>query len=232
MAAVRTFTLPHYEAYPVQIALFKDVKNAEYLRSQLLAANSDFDYAFLDAAMVSIVHAYSLFTPHLQPHAHAVRRPFPSRNSTLRLCTPQTLSLTPSPLRLIPITFSLAQSALNLNLISLVRALPITSFTFCTPHFTLPVLYAAAGNLQSRCFAARHPPYPAIFRFRGDAGLQWVLAQTGPFTRALSHYRNHKPSSAHPAQLSACRSSALRLRNHDEGGQVVPDRFCHPIGLT
>jgi EKC/KEOPS complex subunit CGI121/TPRKB len=62
MAAVRTFTLPHYEAYPVQIALFKHVKNAEYLRSQLLAANSDFDYAFLDAAMVSIVHhpSYSL----------------------------------------------------------------------------------------------------------------------------------------------------------------------------
>lgn len=76
MAAVRTFTLPHYEAYPVQIALFKDVKNAEYLRSQLLAANSDFDYAFLDAAMVSIVHAYSLFTPQRRPYAHAVRRPF------------------------------------------------------------------------------------------------------------------------------------------------------------
>jgi hypothetical protein len=163
MAAVRTFTLPHYEAYPVQIALFKGVKNAEYLRSQLLAANSDFDYAFLDAAMVSIVHVYSLFTPHLQPHAHVVRRPFPSRNSTLRLCTPQTLYLTPSPLRLIPITFSLAQSALNLNLITLVRALPITSFTFCTPHLTLPVLYTAAGNLQSRCFAARHPPYPARY---------------------------------------------------------------------
>lgn len=53
MAAVRTFTLPHYEAYPVQVALFKDVKNAEFLRSQLLAANPEFDYAFLDAAMVS-----------------------------------------------------------------------------------------------------------------------------------------------------------------------------------
>ena len=53
MAAVRTFTLPHYEAYPVQVALFKDVKNTEFLRSQLLAANPEFDYAFLDAAMVS-----------------------------------------------------------------------------------------------------------------------------------------------------------------------------------
>jgi EKC/KEOPS complex subunit CGI121/TPRKB len=54
MAAVRTFTLPHYEAYPVQVALFKDVKNADFLRSQLLAANPEFDYAFLDAAMVSV----------------------------------------------------------------------------------------------------------------------------------------------------------------------------------
>ena len=42
-----------------------------------------------------------------------------------------------------------------------------------------------------------------------------------------SHYRNHNPSSAHPAQLSACRSSALRLRNHDGGragrtGSILP----------
>lgn len=55
MAAVRTFTLPHYEDYPVQVALFKGVKNTEFLRSQLLAANPEFDYAFLDAAMVSEV---------------------------------------------------------------------------------------------------------------------------------------------------------------------------------
>jgi EKC/KEOPS complex subunit CGI121/TPRKB len=52
MALVRTFTLPHYETYPVHVALFKDVKNAAYLRSQLLEANPDFDYAFLDAEMV------------------------------------------------------------------------------------------------------------------------------------------------------------------------------------
>jgi EKC/KEOPS complex subunit CGI121/TPRKB len=57
MALVRTFTLPHYEAYPIHVALFKDVKNASYLRSQLLEANPDFDYAFLDAEMVgNIVH--------------------------------------------------------------------------------------------------------------------------------------------------------------------------------
>jgi hypothetical protein len=53
MALVRTFTLPHYEKYPVHVVLFKNVKNAGYLRSQLMEANPDFDYAFLDAEMVS-----------------------------------------------------------------------------------------------------------------------------------------------------------------------------------
>lgn len=53
MASIRTFTLPHYETYPVHVALFKDVTNAAFLRSQLLEANAEFDYAFLDARMVS-----------------------------------------------------------------------------------------------------------------------------------------------------------------------------------
>jgi hypothetical protein len=36
----------------MHVALFKDVQNASYLRSQLLEANPQFDYAFLDASMV------------------------------------------------------------------------------------------------------------------------------------------------------------------------------------
>ena len=52
MASVRTFQLPHYHAYPVHVALFKDVANASHLRRQLLDANPHFDYAFLDASMV------------------------------------------------------------------------------------------------------------------------------------------------------------------------------------
>lgn len=52
MVFVRTFTLPHYEDYPFQVAVFKNVTNAAFLRSQLLEANADFDYAFLDATMV------------------------------------------------------------------------------------------------------------------------------------------------------------------------------------
>ncbi|EDU43735.1 CGI-121-domain-containing protein [Pyrenophora tritici-repentis] len=49
---VRTFTLPHYLAYPVHVGLFTDVANAAFLRSQLLDANPHFDYAFLDASMI------------------------------------------------------------------------------------------------------------------------------------------------------------------------------------
>ncbi|RMZ68520.1 hypothetical protein GMOD_00008229 [Pyrenophora seminiperda CCB06] len=52
MASVRSFTLPHYLAYPVHVGLFTDVVNAAFLRSQLLDANPDFDYAFLDASMI------------------------------------------------------------------------------------------------------------------------------------------------------------------------------------
>ncbi|KZM25801.1 uncharacterized protein EKO05_0002613 [Ascochyta rabiei] len=92
MAAVRTFTLPHYEAYPVQVALFKDVKNADFLRSQLLAANPAFDYAFLDAAMIltplhlltATFHALHAFATHTQktrtPHSELVFRLSPNNN--------------------------------------------------------------------------------------------------------------------------------------------------------
>lgn len=52
MAKPQTFELPHYPSQPIQIALYKDVTNAAFLRSQLLEANQDFDYAFLDATMI------------------------------------------------------------------------------------------------------------------------------------------------------------------------------------
>ncbi|KAF2119733.1 protein CGI121 [Lophiotrema nucula] len=52
MATVRTITLPHYPSYPIHICMFRDVTNAAFLRSQLLEANPDFDYAFLDPSMI------------------------------------------------------------------------------------------------------------------------------------------------------------------------------------
>ncbi|KEF56617.1 uncharacterized protein A1O9_06806 [Exophiala aquamarina CBS 119918] len=40
------------------VALFRDVKNAAFLREQLLAANADFEYAFIDATtIISTKHA-------------------------------------------------------------------------------------------------------------------------------------------------------------------------------
>ncbi|KAF2124353.1 CGI-121-domain-containing protein [Dothidotthia symphoricarpi CBS 119687] len=92
MASIRTFTLPHYEAYPVHVAVFKHVKNAAFLRSQLLAANPEFDYAFLDASMIlSPTHLQTaLFTTlhHLlthrlkthTPHSELVFRLSPTNN--------------------------------------------------------------------------------------------------------------------------------------------------------
>lgn len=52
MALVETITLPHLPSTPIYACLFRDVQNASFLRQQLLDGNSDFEYAFLDAATV------------------------------------------------------------------------------------------------------------------------------------------------------------------------------------
>jgi EKC/KEOPS complex subunit CGI121/TPRKB len=36
----------------VFVALYRDLQNAKFLREQLLAGNTDFEYAFIDASMV------------------------------------------------------------------------------------------------------------------------------------------------------------------------------------
>ncbi|KAI4760987.1 CGI-121-domain-containing protein [Aureobasidium sp. EXF-3400] len=52
MSTLETIALPHLPQYPLCVGLFKDVKNASFLRQQLLAGNADFEYAFLDASVV------------------------------------------------------------------------------------------------------------------------------------------------------------------------------------
>lgn len=37
----------------VHVALFRDVKNAPFLQQQLLARNAEFEYALIDASVVS-----------------------------------------------------------------------------------------------------------------------------------------------------------------------------------
>ena len=48
--------LEHVPAtHQVFLAFFRDVTNADYLQSQLLARNPDFEYAFLDASSVRAI---------------------------------------------------------------------------------------------------------------------------------------------------------------------------------
>ncbi|KAI9850024.1 MAG: hypothetical protein M1838_006197, partial [Thelocarpon superellum] len=57
--AVQTYHLEHLPVdRPVHIALFRNVRNAGFLKEQLLSGNIDFEYALIDASMiVSTIHA-------------------------------------------------------------------------------------------------------------------------------------------------------------------------------
>lgn len=58
MSLLETIPLEHVPAtHSVHAALFRDVSNAAFLQSQLLARNADFEYAFIDATtIVSRLH--------------------------------------------------------------------------------------------------------------------------------------------------------------------------------
>lgn len=58
MSLLETIPLEHVpSSHSVHVALFKDVTNAGFLQSQLLARNPDFEYAFIDAsAILSRLH--------------------------------------------------------------------------------------------------------------------------------------------------------------------------------
>ncbi|KAH7024273.1 kinase binding protein CGI-121-domain-containing protein [Macrophomina phaseolina] len=73
MPAVQTIVLPHLPHAPVHLALFRDVKNAAFLRRQLLDGNQAFEYAFLDATAVCrhlapLRTRQKKKTPHPRPH--------------------------------------------------------------------------------------------------------------------------------------------------------------------
>jgi len=54
MALLQTITPEHLPAdYKLHIAVYREVKNASFLHQQLLAGNTDFEYAFIDATVVS-----------------------------------------------------------------------------------------------------------------------------------------------------------------------------------
>ncbi|OJI82205.1 hypothetical protein ASPTUDRAFT_45604 [Aspergillus tubingensis CBS 134.48] len=50
---LETIHLSHLPlSMPVHVALYRDVQNAPYLRQQLMSANAEFEYAFIDASTV------------------------------------------------------------------------------------------------------------------------------------------------------------------------------------
>ncbi|KAM0438502.1 hypothetical protein ACHAPT_001251 [Fusarium lateritium] len=52
--SLKTLNVEHLPAsHKVRVALFRDVRNAAFLHQQLLGRNSDFEYAFIDASVVS-----------------------------------------------------------------------------------------------------------------------------------------------------------------------------------
>lgn len=71
--------LEHLPAeYNVHIALFRNVRNASFLHQQLLGRNTDFEYAFIDASVVSALIPSSHRSDFLGPSdglEHASKRP-------------------------------------------------------------------------------------------------------------------------------------------------------------
>lgn len=60
--ALETLDIPHLpNSLPVHVALYRNVENAVFLRQQLLAGNAGFEYALIDASMVSVVVARAIW---------------------------------------------------------------------------------------------------------------------------------------------------------------------------
>lgn len=51
---MHTLTLPHLP-HEIHISLYRNVRNANFLRTQLAGGNPAFDYAFVDAGIVFVL---------------------------------------------------------------------------------------------------------------------------------------------------------------------------------
>jgi EKC/KEOPS complex subunit CGI121/TPRKB len=64
MALLQTLHLEHLpSSHAIHVALYRDVKNVTHLQQQLLNGNTDFEYAFIDAGVVSIAAALLFIAP-------------------------------------------------------------------------------------------------------------------------------------------------------------------------
>jgi EKC/KEOPS complex subunit CGI121/TPRKB len=60
MALLQTVRLEHLpHSHEIHIALFRDITNASFLQQQLLDGNTDFEYALIDAGVVSIAATFA-----------------------------------------------------------------------------------------------------------------------------------------------------------------------------
>lgn len=60
MANLQSLYLAHLPSdLAVHIALYKNLKNATFLRQQLLDGNSSYEYALIDASVVNFDHVLS-----------------------------------------------------------------------------------------------------------------------------------------------------------------------------
>jgi hypothetical protein len=151
MALVRTFTLPHYEQYPVCVALFQNVKNAAYLRSQLLEANPEFDYAFLDAEMVSTIYMRS---SNSNPLIFTSSTHFSERNKTPLYSPPQKKTT----------SVSCSTSRMRYNDSSMhYLQLPKTNYIITLPLVSLdPLLQAFHTTPSAVYYSIRYPHQATI----------------------------------------------------------------------
>lgn len=52
-SGLETIHLSHLPpSLPIHVALYREVDNASFLKQQLIAGNTDFEYALIDASMV------------------------------------------------------------------------------------------------------------------------------------------------------------------------------------
>lgn len=64
MVQLESLHLEHLPpGYDIHIGFYQDVKNASFLHQQLLAGNTDFEYALVDASVVSTISSREGYSP-------------------------------------------------------------------------------------------------------------------------------------------------------------------------
>lgn len=59
MTLLQTLHLEHLpSSHAMHVALYRDIKNATFLQQQLLAGNTDFEYALIDAGVVCLASSF------------------------------------------------------------------------------------------------------------------------------------------------------------------------------